>query len=162
MDRLKVVNHYLKNYFLIDFISVLIVTVCFFTQDMTLNYVKMVFYFKFTTLHRIDTIYTRILVFYLKWNVVYIIFKQILVVLISTHYIGVIFFAIDYYVYSNNLYGPSTPARCWIYTAQAYTQLIWEPWYIWYLYSFYWSLGTMTTIAYGDITPTNPLDTVII
>jgi hypothetical protein len=100
------------------------IATCFFTQNMTLNYVKMIFYFKITSLYRIDAIFTRIIVFYLKWNVVYIIFKQILIVLMITHYLGIVFFAIDYYVYSNNLYGPSTPARCWVFTAQAYSQLI--------------------------------------
>lgn len=129
---------------------------------MVLNYFKVIFCTKIVTLNKIDIIYQKMLVFKLQWNIVYLISRQIILVVISTHYIGVIFFSIDYYVYSTNYYGPSTPNRCWIFTAQAYSQLIWEPWYVWYIYSFYWSLGTMTTIAYGDITPTNPIDTVLV
>lgn len=29
-----------------------------------------------------------------------------------------------------------------------------------YLYSLYWSIGTMTTVAYGDVVPLNPLETI--
>ena len=129
---------------------------------MILNYFKIIFYSKALTLYQIDIIYQKMLVFKLRVNILYLITRQIIIVLISTHYIGVIFFSIDYYIYKNNYYGPSTPNRCWIFTSTAYSQLIWEPWYMWYVYSFYWSLGTMTTIAYGDITPTNPIDTVLL
>ena len=125
MDKLKVVKYYLRKYFLIDVASVLIITACFFSQEMVLNYFKIIFYLKLVTLAKIDTIYQKMLVFYLKWNIIYLIFRQILMVVMSTHYIGVIFFGIDYYVYKTNYYGPSTPARCWVFTAQAYSQLIW-------------------------------------
>ena len=160
MDKIKIVKHYLTKYFLIDLVGALIVTIAFLTGSMVLNYFKVLFYFKILTLSKIDGIYQKMLIFYLRWNIIYLVFRQILIVIISTHYIGVIFFWVDYTVYSTNYYGPSTPARCWIFTATAYSQLIFEPWYIWYIYSIYWSLGTMTTIAYGDITPKNPIDTV--
>lgn len=162
MDKLKIVKNYLVKYFIIDFVSVLIVTACFFSQNMALNYVKVIFYLKITSLNRIDMIYQKMLIFYLKWNMVYLVFRQIVIVMVSTHYLGIIFFAIDNYVYSTNYFGPSTPILSWVFNCNAYSQLIWEPWYVWYIYSFYFALGTMTTIAYGDITPLNPIDTVIL
>ena len=36
------------------------------------------------------------------------------------------------------------------------------PWYGRYEYTMYFSLGVMTTIAYGDITPLNPIETLYI
>jgi hypothetical protein len=46
----------------------------------------------------------------------------------------------------------------WIYNAQAYSQMILDlDWLGCYLYSMYFSIGVTTTIAYGDITPLNPL-----
>ena len=124
-DRLKVSQNYFKKYFLIDFVAIVTVSTCFFTGSMILNYIKVLFYLKVVNLNKIDTIYQKMLIFYLKWNMIYLIFRQIIIVLISTHYLGVVFFAIDNYVYSTNYYGPSTPALCWVYNAQAYSQLIW-------------------------------------
>lgn len=146
---------------MIDIIGVLMVAICFFSENMILNYFKMFFYGKLLTLRKIDIIYQKMLVFHLKWNIIYLISRQIVIVLMSTHYLGVVFWSIDNYIYTNNYYGPTTPLLCWAFNANAYSQLAWEPWYYWYLYSFYFSLGTMTTIAYGDITPLNPIDTVI-
>lgn len=125
MDKLKIVKHYLIKYFLIDITSVVLVTASFVTQSMLMNYVKIIFYFKIISLHRIDMIYQKILMFYIKWNMVYLVFRQIIIVMVSTHYLGVVFFAIDNYVYTNNYYGPSTPILSWVFNCDAYSQLIW-------------------------------------
>ena len=83
--------------------------------------------------------------------------------ILGSHYIGIFFYMIDYYVYVTNYYGPNTPNLCWIYNAQAFSQMILIlPWYGQYEYTMYFSIGTMTTIAYGDITPLNPLETIYI
>jgi hypothetical protein len=67
---------------------------------------------------------------------------------------------IDKWVYDTNYYGPNTPNLCWIYNASAFSKIVvLEPWYNQYLYSLYYSIGTMTTIANGDIVPLNPLST---
>jgi hypothetical protein len=70
---------------------------------------------------------------------------------------------VDKWVYDNNYYGPNTPMLCWIYHAEAYSQMVLlQPWYGQYLYSLYFSIGTMTTIGNGDIVALNPLTTVYI
>jgi hypothetical protein len=74
------------------------------------------------------------------------------------HYIGIGYFVISYWIYYNNIYGPNTPNVCWIYNAQAYSQIILLlDWRGQYLYTMYFSIGMTTTIAYGDITPLNPI-----
>lgn len=37
-----------------------------------------------------------------------------------------------------------------------------NPWYILYVYSFYWSNTTMVTVGYGDLTPANPIEAIVI
>lgn len=125
MDKLRIVKQYFKKEFVIDFVSLVMVAACFFSQNMTLNYVKILFYSKVVSLRRIDQLHQKMLIFYIKWNMVYLMLRQIIMVILTTHYLGVIFFAIDNYVYTTNYYGPSTPLLSWIFNAQAYPQLIW-------------------------------------
>ena len=77
---------------------------------------------------------------------------------IVAHYLGIGFYLVGYYVYSTNYYGPLTPLICWLYSAQAYSQIVIDlEWKGQYLYTLYFSMGVTTTIAYGDITPLNPI-----
>ena len=71
---------------------------------------------------------------------------------------GIIFYKISNYLYETNYYGPRTPNIVWVYNSWAFYQLIFLPWYQIYLYTMYFSLAVVTTIAYGDITPKNPIE----
>lgn len=75
------------------------------------------------------------------------------------HWLGVGFFAVDYQVYASNFYGPNTPNYCWVYNSGLNPghNLTVQHWSIQYLYTLYFSVGNITTIAYGDITARNPI-----
>lgn len=134
---------------------------CFFSGSFVLNYVKILFLLKLYNLHLIDVTLQRVLQFHRTRSTAYLVSRLIMIMVMLCHYIGGIFYAIDLYVYNNNYYGPNTPAWCWLYSASAYSQMVIElPWILQYEYTMYWSLATMTTIAYGDITPLNPMETV--
>lgn len=82
-------------------------------------------------------------------------------------WISAIFFYIDYSLYINNTY-PSE--ENWLtYSSCTFqinsqgeengTDLIQTypgEWYTWLIYATYWSLQTISTVGYGDITPRNP------
>ena len=81
-----------------------------------------------------------------------------------------IFFYIDYRFYVNQTY---TGSQNWLtFTMCAFqvqdgisygTDIIQqypEQWYIWLNYAIYWSLQTVSTVGYGDITPRNPVSVV--
>jgi hypothetical protein len=104
--------------------------------------------------------FQRVLMSNMKINSAYLIFRQIVMVLIASHYYAVTYFALSKWIYDTNYYGPSTPVISWVYKCQAYTDLISQSWETWYLYSLYFTIGVITTIAYGDITPLNPLESV--
>jgi hypothetical protein len=161
LDRKEIYRHYLRTHCIIDLTGLIVVMMCFFSGSYVLNYIKILFLLKLFNLYLIDQTLQRVLQFHRTRSTAYLVTRLIMIMVMGCHYLGGIFYAIDLYVYNTNYYGPNTPAWCWLYNAQAYSQMvIYLPWYLQYEYTMYWSLATMTTIAYGDITPLNPLETV--
>lgn len=69
------------------------------------------------------------------------------------------FFLVSKWVYTNNYYGPNTPNICWVYNAWAFYQMtLLLDWLQMYTYIMYYGIAVVTTIAYGDITPKNPIE----
>ena len=93
-----------------------------------------------------------------KKSHIYAIGRIVFLMILWSHWMGVGFFAIDHWVYRNNIYGPNTPNYCWIYNSALEHNISGAPWYIQYVYTLYYSVGNITTIAYGDITAYNPID----
>ena len=72
---------------------------------------------------------------------------------------GIGFYMVSQWVYINNYYGPNTPNLCWVYNSWAlYQMTILLTWSQMYKYIMYYSIAVVTTIAYGDITPKNPIE----
>jgi hypothetical protein len=99
---------------------------------------------------------------------VYRLIKLLLFMLFILTWLSSIFFFIDYQFYINDTYPYTenwlTYSVCTFsvdYAAQTTngTDLIKtypEMWYVWLNYGIYWSLQTISTVGYGDITPRNP------
>ncbi len=103
------------------------------------------------------------LVFQNRLKLIYQIARLVIFIFIVAHYLGIGFYILGYYIYSTNYYGPNTPNISWIYNSQAYSQMVTNlDWKGQYIYTLYFSIGVTTTIAYGDITPLNPLETLYI
>ena len=94
---------------------------------------------------------------YFKRSHWYSISRIVYIALLWSHYLGIGFFAVSYIVYENNSYGPNTPNHCWIYNSSIDLQVANNHWILQYFYALYYSVGNITTIAYGDIVPLNPI-----
>lgn len=157
-NRKEIYRHYLRQHLAIDMLALIVVMMSFFSGAFLVNYIKILFLLKLYNFHVIDVSFQRVLQFHRTRSTVYMVSRLIVIMIMLCHYLGGIFYAIDLFVYNNNFYGPNTPSWCWLYNAQAYGQMILNlPWFLQYEYAMYWSLATMTTIAYGDITPLNPM-----
>lgn len=88
---------------------------------------------------------------------IYSIVRIIFFMILWSHWLGVGFFAIDYMVLANNSYGPNTPNYCWVYNSGLNFNLSQAHWSVQYVYSLYYAVGNISTIAYGDITARNPI-----
>ena len=87
------------------------------------------------------------------------IIKLATVAILYSHFIGIFFYLVSLWVYENNYYGPNTPNLCWIYNSWAFGQMVLIlEWPQMYAYIMYYSVGLVTTIAYGDITPKNAIE----
>lgn len=51
------------------------------------------------------------------------------------------------------------PEVYWLLASYAYTNILYEPFWVRYTYCFYYSTSILSGIAYGDLVPLNPLDT---
>ena len=90
-------------------------------------------------------------------NTSYLVLKLVVFSVFYAHFMGIFFYMVSYYIYETNYYGPNTPNLLWIYNSWAFTQMVFLPWYQMYSYIMYYSIAVVTTIAYGDITPKNPI-----
>lgn len=115
------------------------------------------------TARQINKYIQKIFVFHNKLQTLFLMARLVVFLILCAHCIGVGFFYIDHWIYTNNYYGPNTPNICWIYNSSAIYQLIlvWD-WPEQYVYVLYFSIGMTNTIAYGDITPINPIETLYI
>lgn len=75
---------------------------------------------------------------------------------------NIFFYLVGLYVYNTNYYGPNTPMISWIYNSWAFYQMAFLEWYRMYAYIMYCGIAFVTTIAYGDVTPKNPVECIFI
>ena len=162
-NRRLIIKRYLIPWFWLDILAIISICLPVFTENFTFNWIKIIFLIKLRTAYIIDKQFTRVTQLRINLHSFYLLSRLIVFLVLGSHYLGIWFYMIDYYIYETNYYGPNTPNICWLYNAEAYSQMVLLlPWYGQYEYTMYFSIGTMTTIAYGDITPLNPIETVYI
>lgn len=85
---------------------------------------------------------------------VYNVFFGFFILIILVTYVGCVFYQIDYVLNSYNYY----PALLWVNESSAWNGIIDSDFGIQLLYTLYWSLGTASAAAYGNVSATAPWD----
>ena len=72
---------------------------------------------KVLVLNELDDKIVDVLVFRARTKTLYLIGRLIVFLILISHFIGIGFYMVSYYIYSTNYYGPNTPNICWLYNA---------------------------------------------
>lgn len=160
-DSVAILRRYFSFEGPLDFLAIISVIIPLATQSLPANWMKIIWVFKFYTVSRINDEFERVTQLYISWSTTYLVIKLATVGILYSHFMGIFFYLVSLWVYENNYYGPNTPNICWIYSSWAFDQMVLIlDWSQIYTYIMYFSIGIVTTIAYGDITPKNPIECV--
>ena len=105
-DRKRIVARYLKRSFIVDFLSFLIVLISPLSEALWTNWLKLFLALKLIRISEIDDFYMRRFNIHRKSKAVYVIFKQVILIFILSHIVGLIFYAMDYYYLTTGYYPP--------------------------------------------------------
>lgn len=117
-NRRLLLKQYINSYLWIDVIGLvsLIVPVIL-KQYYAANLAKIFFLPKIVVLNNLDAKIVNVLIFRARTKTFYLIGRLLVFMVMISHYIGIGFYMVGYYVYSTNYYGPNTPNLCWLYNA---------------------------------------------
>ena len=105
-DRKRIVARYLRQGLIIDVVTVLILIISPASGALWTNWLKLWLILKLIRLSEIDDFYMRKFNIYRKSKAVYVIFKQIILIFVLSHVVGLIFYAMDYQFYITGYYPP--------------------------------------------------------
>lgn len=154
--RVVIFKRYMRSCLWIDLCGLIGVVIPYIGRNVALNYFKLLFLGKLYNAYEIDKYLLMLIRNHFTRSHLYAITRIVYITILWSHFLGVGFFAIDYSLYLNNSYGPNTPNHCWTYNSALDYNITQSHWSIQYLYSLYFSIGNITTIAYGDIVALNP------
>jgi hypothetical protein len=86
--------------------------------------------------------------------------KNIIFLALISHIVGSFAYLLDYNLLMENYYPDYAEDAYWLTSSYAYANIIDEPFWVRYSYSFYYAISILSGIAYGDLTPQNPIETV--
>ena len=92
---------------------------------------------------------------------IYEIIKNVIFLALLNHVIGCFAYFIDYRLLEKNHY-TDNPSAYWLLTSYSLNGILYEDFWIRYTYAFYFSTAILSGIAYGDLVPQNPLETLYI
>lgn len=138
--------------------SAIVVTVGIFPQSFSINYFKIGFLFRLYDLYKIDLNIQKSLLLSKKLCTTYLIGRLFVIMICIAHYMGLAFYILDRHLLLTNYYGEETSNLCWLRTSETMNNIIETSYASQYLYMFYWAINYLTSIAFGDIGPLNPIE----
>lgn len=160
ISRVAIFKRYSRVYLWVDLLALISVAAPYVSLSLNTNYFKLLFFLKLIAAYDLDKYLLMYVKNRFKNSHIYGLFRLVFFIVLWSHWFAVGFFALDYWVYTTNYYGPNTPNYCWIYNSPLTFNISQAHWSLQYLYSLYFSIGNFTTIAYGDIVPRNPIESI--
>lgn len=102
-NKQRVISRYKRILVFTDSTLVIILILSLVNKSYYWNYFKIIVIFKFVRILEIDTIMMRILAVHSFLKVLFVMFKQIITILIYAHIIGVFYFMIDNYLLTTSV-----------------------------------------------------------
>ena len=81
------------------------------------NYFKVLFLFKLVSAYDLDKYLSMLVRHRFGRSIAYAMCRIVFFMILWSHWLGVIFFAIDFALLESNYYGPNTPNVIWIYNS---------------------------------------------
>lgn len=96
MEKERAVSRYIRYFFIIDIVLVVILIISMVSDDFYVNFLKIIIVLKFIRMFEIDGLFMRKLSTSANYKALYVIFKQLVTIFVIAHTLGTIFYAIDY------------------------------------------------------------------
>ena len=160
-ERRAIANDYLKSfYFTVDALSLLLSFLQLFLNSVkdyqtVLNFLVFI---KIAKVYQFDKNIKRYGLKSFNSLLIYEILKNIVFLALLCHIVGCFAYLIDYKLLMQNYYNDYSVY--WLINSYAYHNILYEPFWVRYTYSFYYSTSILSGIAYGDLVPLNPIETV--
>lgn len=106
LDDIRITRKYFAYNFFIDTLSLIIVVICPASGVYVLNYLKLFLLLKMLRLSDIDDFFLRRFNINRIGKALYVIFKMVVIIFLLSHFLGLIFYAMDYYYLMNDVYPP--------------------------------------------------------
>ena len=116
-SRVSIFKRYYQLYLWLDLIALVSIIAPYVSLSLTTNYFKLLFASKLLTTYELDKYLLMYVKNRFKRSYVYGLIRLVLLVILWSHWFGIGFFSLDYWVYTTNYYGPNTPNYCWIYNS---------------------------------------------
>jgi hypothetical protein len=123
-DSVAILRRYLSFEGPLDLLAIISIIIPIASGSLPANWIKIVWVFKFYTVGRINDEFERATQLYISWSTTYLVIKLAAVGILYAHFMGIAFYLVSHWVYTNNYYGPNTPNICWIYNGWAFEQMV--------------------------------------